>query len=115
MYRPGITLSTSTCAPFLFAQAVVPHMRDQRFGRMVFISSVAAGAGPRGVTVNAVAPGLIETDMLAGGPRRGDIENHIPVGRLGRPAEVADVVAAVAGNAFMTVQTVSVDGGIYPR
>jgi 3-oxoacyl-[acyl-carrier protein] reductase len=53
--------------------------------------------------------------MPAGDPRRDDISDHIPVGRLGRPEEVADVVAAVAGNVFMTAQTVSVDGGIYPR
>lgn len=128
-------------APFLLAQAVVPGMRDRRFGRIVFISSVAAFTGgilsPQytaskagliglanflakalaadGVTVNTVAPGLIETDMIAEDPRRDDIGGLVPLGRLGRPEEVADIVAAVAANAFMTAQTVSVDGGIYPR
>ena len=100
-------------APFLLAQAAVPHMREQRFGRIVFLSSVAAflggilspqytaskagpdRAGPRagrgavstarGITVNAIAPGLIATDMLDR-PTRGwtRLERSVPVGRLGR-------------------------------
>jgi 3-oxoacyl-[acyl-carrier protein] reductase len=135
------TMAINLRAPFLLAQAVVPGMRERRFGRIVFISSVAAftggilspqysaskagliglahflarGLARDGITVNSVAPGLIETDMLTGDPRLDDIPDHIPAGRLGRPEEVADAVAAVAGNAFMTAQTVSVDGGIYPR
>jgi len=134
-------LNVNLRAPFFLAQAVIPDMREQGYGRIVFISSVAAFNGgilspqytaskagliglmhslaralaPHGVTVNAVAPGLVETDMLAEDPRRGDIRRHVPVGRLGRPEEVADLVAAVVGNAFITAQTVSVDGGIYPR
>jgi 3-oxoacyl-[acyl-carrier protein] reductase len=128
-------------APFLLAQAVVPHMREQRYGRIVLLSSVAAFLGgilspqytaskagliglahslaatlaPHGVTVNAIAPGLIMTDMLAGDPRLETLERSVPVGRLGQPAEVADVIVAVARNAYMTGQTVSVDGGRYPR
>ena len=128
-------------APFLLAQAAVPHMREQRFGRIVFLSSVAAFLGgilspqytvskagliglthnlaatlaPYGITVNAISPGLIATDMLADDPRRETLERGVPVGRLGQPAEVADLIAAVAGNAYMTAQTVSVDGGRYPR
>ena len=128
-------------APFLLAQAVVPHMREQRYGRIVLLSSVAAFLGgilspqytaskagliglahslaatlaPHGITVNAIAPGLIMTDMLAGDPRLETLERSVPVGRLGQPAEVADVIVAVARNAYMTGQTVSVDGGRYPR
>ena len=128
-------------APFLLAQAVAPHMREQRFGRIVFLSSVAAFLGgilspqytaskagliglthnlaaalaPHGVTVNAVTPGLIATDMLAGDPRLDALERSVPVGRLGQPAEVADLIVAVAQNAYLTAQTVSVDGGRYPR
>src|SRR6476661_10077746 len=128
-------------APFLLAQAVVPHMREQRYGRIVLLSSVAAFLGgilspqytaskagliglahslaatlaPHGITVNAIAPGLIMTDMLAGDPRLETLERSVPVGRLGQPAEVADVIVAVACNAYMTGQTVSVDGGRYPR
>jgi 3-oxoacyl-[acyl-carrier protein] reductase len=128
-------------APFLLAQAVAPHMREQRFGRIVFLSSVAAFLGgilspqytaskagliglthnlaaalaPHGVTVNAVTPGLIATDMLTGDPRLETLERSVPVGRLGEPGEVADLIVAVAQNAYMTAQTVSVDGGRYPR
>jgi 3-oxoacyl-[acyl-carrier protein] reductase len=128
-------------APFLLAQAVAPHMREQRYGRIVLLSSVAAFLGgilspqytaskagliglahslaatlaPHGITVNAIAPGLIMTDMLAGDPRLETLERSVPVGRLGQPAEVADVIVSVARNAYMTGQTVSVDGGRYPR
>jgi 3-oxoacyl-[acyl-carrier protein] reductase len=128
-------------APFLLAQAVAPHMREQGFGRIVFLSSVAAFLGgilspqytaskagliglthnlaaalaPHGVTVNAVTPGLIATDMLTGDPRLDTLERSVPVGRLGQPAEVAGLIVAVVQNAYMTAQTVSVDGGRYPR
>ena len=128
-------------APFLLAQAAVPGMRERRFGRIVFLSSVAAFLGgilspqytaskagliglahslaaslaPHGITVNAIAPGLIATDMLIGDPRREALERSVPVGRLGQPAEVADLIVAVARNAYMTGQTISVDGGRYPR
>ena len=128
-------------APFLLAQAAAPGMRERRFGRIVFLSSVAAFLGgilspqytaskagliglthwlaaalaPHGITVNAIAPGLIATDMLTGDPRLEALERSVPVGRLGQPAEVADLIAAVAQNAYMTGQTVSVDGGRYPR
>jgi 3-oxoacyl-[acyl-carrier protein] reductase len=128
-------------APFLLAQAAVPGMRERRFGRIVFLSSVAAFLGgilspqytaskagliglahslaaslaPHGITVNAIAPGLIATDMLTGDPRLDALERSVPVGRLGQPAEVADLIVAVARNAYMTGQTISVDGGRYPR
>ena len=103
-------------APFLLAQAVVPHMREQRYGRIVLLSSVAAFLG--GILspqYTASKAGLIMTDMLAGDPRLETLERSVPVGRLGQPAEVADVIVAVARNAYMTGQTVSVDGGRYPR
>src|SRR5438067_2515021 len=107
-------------APFLLAQRTVPGMRERRFGRILFISSVAAFTGgivgPHyaaskagvnalthfiasrtagdGITVNAIAPALIEnTDMLPGDP--GERSSRIPVGRLGNPAEVAELAMAV--------------------
>ncbi|HEV8627140.1 MAG TPA: SDR family NAD(P)-dependent oxidoreductase [Acidimicrobiia bacterium] len=127
-------------APFLLAQLVVPGMRARQWGRIVFISSVAAFTGgivgphyasskagllglthslaaalaPHGVTVNAIAPGLIEeTGMLPGNPD--DLKGRVPVGRLGRPEEVADLVLAVVSNGYLTNQTLSLDGGSYPR
>ena len=134
-------LAVNLRAPFLLAQAVAPHMREQRFGRIVLLSSVAAFLGgilspqytaskagliglahslaaslaPHGITVNAIAPGLIATDMLIGDPRLETLERSVPVGRLGQPAEVADLIVAVARNAYLTGQTLSVDGGRYPR
>ena len=127
-------------APFLLAQRVVPGMRERRWGRIVFVSSVAAFTGgivgphyaaskagllglthslasrlaAHGVTVNAVAPALIEdTGMLPGSPE--ELRSSIPVGRLGRPEEVAALVLAIVTNAYLTNQAISLDGGAYPR
>jgi 3-oxoacyl-[acyl-carrier protein] reductase len=127
-------------APFLLAQRVVPGMKARQWGRIVFISSVAAFTGgivgphyasskagllglthslagalaAHGVTVNAVAPGLVEeTGMLPGSPD--ELKASVPVGRLGRPDEVADLVLAVVTNAYLTNQTISLNGGSYPR
>ena len=129
-------------APFLLAQAVTPGMRERGFGRIVLMSSVAAFTGgilgphytsskagliglaralarslaPHGVTVNAVAPALVETDMIdEGASDLDELAGSIPVGRLGRPEEVADLVLAVVGNAYITGQTFSIDGGLHPR
>ena len=128
---------------FLLARRLTPGMRERGWGRMVFISSVAAFTGglvgahytaskaaliglaralaaplaPHGITVNSIAPALIE----GGGTLPGDEEAHrqlasrIPVGRLGRPEEVAEAVLAIVENPFITAQTVSVDGGLHPR
>lgn len=130
-------------ASFLLAQRVIPGMRKQGWGRIILISSVAAFVGgvvgvhyatskagqiglmhalagplaPEGITVNAVAPALIE----GGATLPGDEEAHrqlaarIPAGRLGRPEEVADVVLLLITNAFITSQTIVIDGGLYPR
>jgi 3-oxoacyl-[acyl-carrier protein] reductase len=127
-------------APFLLAQRTLPGMRDRGFGRVLFFSSVAAFTGgivgphyaaskaglhglthylaarmaPYGVTVNAVAPALItETRMLPGEPE--ELRARIPVGRLGRPDEVAELALAVLRNGYLTSQVLSVDGGMYPR
>lgn len=127
-------------APFLLAQHTVAGMRERGFGRVVFMSSIAAFTGGivgphyaaskaglhglthylasrlagHGVTVNAVAPALItETAMLPGDPE--ELRGRVPVGRLGRPDEVADLVMAILANGYMTNQVVSIDGGILPR
>jgi 3-oxoacyl-[acyl-carrier protein] reductase len=133
-------LAVNLRAPFLLAQRVVPGMRDRGFGRVLFTSSVAAFTGgivgphyaasksglhglthflasrlaPHGVTVNALAPALIEdTAMLPGDP--GELGSRIPVGRVGRPEEVADLALAVLRNPYLTNQVLSLDGGIHPR
>jgi 3-oxoacyl-[acyl-carrier protein] reductase len=133
------TLAVNLRAPFLLARRVLPGMRQRGFGRVLFSSSVAALTGgivgphyaaskaglhglthhlasrvaADGVTVNAIAPALIEeTGMLPGDP--GDLARAVPVGRLGTPAEVADLALAMILNAYLTSKVVALDGGIYP-
>jgi 3-oxoacyl-[acyl-carrier protein] reductase len=131
-----LTLAVNLKSAFLCIQAVVPGMRARKWGRIVNMSSGAArgagGIGPHynaskaglegltrgyaarlvkeGITVNAVAPSLIETDMvragLASSPER------IPLGRFGTPEECAQVVLMLIGNAYMTGQTVALSGGL---
>jgi hypothetical protein len=120
---------------FLCTQAVLPGMRARKWGRIVNISSGAArGAGAigphynaskagmegltrgyaarlvkEGITVNNVAPSLIETDMMRG---RTDLARNIPLGRMGQAAEVAQAVTMVLGNGYMTGQTIVLNGGM---
>jgi 3-oxoacyl-[acyl-carrier protein] reductase len=136
------TLMVNLTTPFLLAQRVLPGMVERRFGRVLFMSSVAALNGgfvgahyaaskaglhglthhlaPRvaadGVTVNALAPALIgQTRMLPIDPDTGDAPLPIPVGRLGRPGEVADMAVAMLSNAYLTNKVVALDGGLIPR
>ena len=65
-----------------------------------------------GITVNAIAPALIETDMVTSNPNaRPDL---IPVGRFGSVDEVSDVAVMLAGNGYITGQTINVNGGWFP-
>jgi 3-oxoacyl-[acyl-carrier protein] reductase len=130
-----LTISVNLKSAFLCTQAVLPAMRARQWGRIVNISSGAArGAGAigvhynaskagmegltrgyaarlvkEGITVNAVAPSLIETDMMRG---RTDLARNIPLGRMGLPEEVAQSVLMVLGNDYMTGQTVLLNGGM---
>jgi 3-oxoacyl-[acyl-carrier protein] reductase len=130
-----LTLAVNLKSAFLCTQAVLPGMRARRWGRIVNISSGAArGAGgigvhynaskagmegltrgyaarlaKEGVTVNAVAPSLIDTDMM--NARRDQYAARIPLGRMGTPHEVAQAVLMVIGNDYMTGQTVQLNGG----
>ena len=75
-------------------------------------TTVVEGGLPGFVT--ALAPALIaETGMLPGDPAQ--LRLQVPVGRLGRPSEVADLAAAILANAYLTNQVISLDGGIHPR
>ncbi len=78
--------------------------------------SLAQEVGERGILVNSVAPGFIDTDMTAGLPDevKGRIQERIPLGRMGRPEEVAEVVAFLAeAGSYVTGSVVHVNGGLY--
>jgi 3-oxoacyl-[acyl-carrier protein] reductase len=130
------TIAVNLKSVFLCTQAVVPGMRARKWGRIVNISSGAArgagGVGPHynaskagmegmtrgyaarlvkdGITVNAVAPSLIETDMVRQG--LASAASRIPLGRFGTAEECAQVVMMLVGNAYMTGQTVALSGGL---
>jgi 3-oxoacyl-[acyl-carrier protein] reductase len=130
-------IATNLTSAFLLTQAVLPGMRTQRWGRLLFLSSVAAHVGgvigphyaasksglygmmhyyaahlaKEGITSNAIAPALIETEMVTRNPNaRPDL---IPVGRFGRSDEVASLAVVLATNGYITGQTLHVNGGWY--
>ena len=130
-------LAINLKSPFLVTQAVLPHMRAQGWGRIINLSSVAAQLGgvvgphysaskagilglthsyaallaTEGITVNAIAPALVVTEMVTGNPNaRPDL---IPVGRFGDVEEVAEVAVMLARNGYVTGQTINVNGGWY--
>jgi 3-oxoacyl-[acyl-carrier protein] reductase len=129
------TITVNLKSAFLCTQAVLPGMRARKWGRIVNISSGAARGGgaigvhynaskagmegltrgyaarlvKEGITVNAVAPSLIETDMMRGRP---ELAQRIPLGRFGSPEEVAQSVLMVLGNDYMTGQTITLNGGM---
>jgi 3-oxoacyl-[acyl-carrier protein] reductase len=131
------TIAVNLRSAFLLAQAVVPAMRRRRFGRLLFLSSTAAQVGgvvgphyaaskagliglmhgyasrlaAEGITANAIAPALVETDMIGAVP--GVRPEALPVRRFGRPEEVAELAVAVIANGFVTGQTIQVNGGAY--
>lgn len=76
--------------------------------------ALAQEAAPRGVTVNAVAPGFIDTDMTAGLPKE-ELVKLIPAGRFGKPEEVAAAVAFLASEeaAYITGEVININGGLY--
>ena len=86
-------------------------------GIMGFTKSLAREVGPRGITVNAIAPGFIKTDMTDALPeeQKEFLANQIPLGRLGTVEEIADSVLFLAGDsgAYITAQTLHVNGGMY--
>lgn len=130
-------LSVNLKSCFLVTQAVVPGMRARRWGRIINLSSVAAQTGgvvgahyasskagmlgftrycakyfaAEGITANAIAPALIETEMSALNPNASPA--MIPVGRFGVVDEVAQVAVMLASNGYISGQTINVNGGWY--
>lgn len=81
----------------------------------LFTKSLAKELGSSGIRVNAIAPGAIDTDMLAvfTAEERSEIEQQIPLLRYGRPEEVAEMVYAMTLNTYLNGQVVLLDGGVY--
>jgi 3-oxoacyl-[acyl-carrier protein] reductase len=86
-------------------------------GMIGFTKSLAQEVGSRGITVNSVAPGMIDTDMTRELPdaQRATLLASIPLGRLGQPEEIASVVTFLASDAaaYVTGETIHVNGGMY--
>jgi 3-oxoacyl-[acyl-carrier protein] reductase len=136
-------LDTNLASVFRLSKAVLRGMMKARSGRIVSITSVvgltgnpgqanyaaakagiigftkslAREVGSRGITVNAVAPGFIDTDMTRAlpEPQRAALNAQIPLGRLGQPADVAAAVAFLCSpdGAYVTGETLHVNGGMY--
>ncbi len=136
-------LQTNLTGAFLLTQALMRAMIRQRWGRIINISSVVGQAGnpgqanyvaskagligltkslalelaSRNITVNAVAPGFIETAMTTAlsDAQRSAILDKIPLGKIGEPEDVAAAVSYLAsdGAAYVTGQVLSVNGGMY--
>jgi 3-oxoacyl-[acyl-carrier protein] reductase len=131
------TLAVNLTSVFLLSQAVLSGMRARKWGRIINLTSVAAQAGSvmavhysaakagviaatksyarllakEGITVNAIAPALIGTEMVVSNPHvKPDI---VPVGRFGSVEECADVAILLASNGYITGQTIAVNGGMY--
>ena len=122
---------------FLLTQRVLPAMRKRHWGRIINLSSVAAQTGgvigphyaaskagliglthsyasllaKEGITVNAIAPALIETEMVTKNPNASP--ERLPVGFFGEPEEIRRVAVMLAESEFTTGQTISVNGGWY--
>ncbi|WP_158828023.1 3-oxoacyl-ACP reductase family protein [Mucilaginibacter lacusdianchii] len=130
-------LNINLTSAFLTIRAAVPGMKQKQFGRIINISSVAAQTGgvigphyaaskagmlglthsyasllaAHGITVNAIAPALVETDMIKDNPKVST--ELIPLKRFGQPEEVADVALLLACNGYVSGQTINVNGGMY--
>ncbi|MDP8969832.1 MAG: 3-oxoacyl-ACP reductase FabG [Actinomycetota bacterium] len=136
-------LQVNLSGAFYLCRAALPHMADRGYGRIINMSSVVGERGnvgqanyaaaksglfgltmtlaretvSKGITVNAVAPGFIETDMVADIPDEAldKIIKQIPAGRLGQPEEVARVVEFLADpdSGYITGAVYTVNGGLY--
>jgi 3-oxoacyl-[acyl-carrier protein] reductase len=129
-------LRVNLTSVFLVSQRVLPAMRTARWGRIINLSSVAAQYGgilgphysaskagilgltrsyatqfaKEGITVNAIAPGPIETDMTAALPK--EMLSRLPAGAMGSPEDVASIAVMLAQNSSITGQTININGGL---
>lgn len=135
------TLAVNLTAPFLYCRALIPGMVSRKEGRIINISSVwglvgssceahysatkaaligltkalAKELGPSGITVNAIAPGVINTDMNAALDEQAmaELTEETPLMRIGEPSEIASAVLFLAGEGggFITGETLNISGG----
>jgi 3-oxoacyl-[acyl-carrier protein] reductase len=132
-----LTIKANLSSVFYVTQAALPGMRARKWGRIIFLSSIAAQTGgvigphyaaskagllglmhsyagmlaKEGITANAIAPALIETDMIRG--NSAITPERIPIGRFGQPNEVAAIAVMLATNGYVTGQTINANGGWY--
>jgi len=136
-------ISTNLNSVFKISKAVLRHMMKKREGRIINIGSVVGSSGnpgqanycaskagllgftkslaqevaSRGITVNTVAPGFIQTDMTEelNDEQKGTILSKVPANRLGKPQEIASAVAFLASDmaAYINGETLHVNGGMY--
>lgn len=131
------TIAANLSSAFYVTQAVLPGLRERRWGRIIMLSSIAAQTGgvigphyaaskagliglmhsyasllaKEGITANAIAPALIETDMIKGNDAI--TPDKIPLGRFGQPDEIASIAVMLATNGYVTGQTINANGGWY--
>lgn len=134
-------LNINLSGAFNTSKAVIEHMIDQNFGRIINISSIVGQAGAfgqtnyaaskagligftkslaletasKGITVNVICPGYIETEMVVAMPDevKEQIVSKVPIRRLGQPSEIAEAVVYLANASFITGQQLNVNGGLY--
>ena len=130
-------IRTNLGSAFYVTQAALPGMRARAWGRIIMLSSIAAQTGgvigphyaaskagllglthsyasllaKEGITCNAIAPALVDTDMIRSNPAV--TPSLIPIGRFGRSDEIASVALLLASNGYITGQTINVNGGWY--
>ncbi len=130
-------IATNLKSAFLVTKAVLPGMHEAGWGRILNMSSVAAQIGgivgphyaaskagligfthwlavnfaKQNITANALAPALVESDMVTEDLRARP--DRIPIGRFGKPEELAALAVAVLGNGYITGQTINHNGGLY--
>ncbi len=133
-------ISTNLNSVYNTTHTALPHMLDKGYGRVINISSIVAQAGAfgqtnygaakagligftrslaletasKGITVNAICPGYIATEMVQAMPQKviEQIEQSVPMGRLGKPEEVARVVPWIVETDYMTGQCINLNGGL---